>query len=364
MKSYHEDAERDLKDQLNVLAKKGSDGGEWKQRHDDLQREMQYSQLDNKELRQELEEQQRVTEEVRREASVFLEEMKSISDRSDETWQQEQRMVAQVRKLEDELQEWKSRYARSQAQLRTTARTASMSLSIPQPDVGKDGGLLQPNGLIKDIHISRFQLAIDETLRVARMDTSGVQEHMKSVVNSLRHITEDIPETASPDDTRGQQLFRLRGKVSTTANNFITASKNYSQAKGLSPVSLLDAAASHLSTAVVELIQVAKMRPTPPGEMDDDDDNVAPINNSSKYLSMNGRSSATESVYSTMTAAYGRTSQTAQAINVNVINGRAPSANGVSNDVSNGGRNKTPDYGIEERDEQMEDLKVTFSAYI
>jgi hypothetical protein len=64
----------------------------------------------------------------------------------------------------------------------------------------------------------------------------------------------------------------LKQKISVTANNLITATKNYAISKGISPVSLLDAAASHLTMAIVELIRLLKICPTPPLELDDDDD--------------------------------------------------------------------------------------------
>ena len=363
MKSYHAETEQELQDvrnEMTVLASKGSEGGEWKTRYDDLQRETQYMRMDNDELRKELEEQQRVTEEVRQEASIFLEEMKAISDRSDESWAQEQKLVQQVRKLEDELQEWKDRYSRVKAQIRND-RAASMSLAIPLPDAGKDGGLIQPNGLVKDIHISRFQLAIDETLRVARVNPAAVSDHMKAVVSTVKHICEDVPETASPDDTTGQKYAKLRGKVSATANNFITASKNFALAKGLSPVSLLDAAASHLSTAVVELVQVVKLRPTSPDELGEDA--IAPLK-SDKYFSMNGRSSVTESVYSTVTGTQPRSSQLPN-------RDRVPSTNGAPNGFPNGkpvsindpsrpslNEPSRPSLSDREREDQLDNLNV------
>jgi len=50
--------------------------------------------------------------------------------------------------------------------------------------------------------------------------------------------------------------------MSSTANNLTTAAKNYVTAKGLSPVSLLDAAASHLTATVIEIIKIVLIRTT------------------------------------------------------------------------------------------------------
>jgi hypothetical protein len=87
----------------------------------------------------------------------------------------------------------------------------------------------------------------------------------------VRRITQDIAEAPQTGESAAQ-LPKLKSRVSATANNLITASKNFALANGLSPVSLLDAAASHLTAAVVELVRTVKIRPTPAGELDDDDD--------------------------------------------------------------------------------------------
>lgn len=86
---------------------------------------------------------------------------------------------------------------------------------------------------------------------------------MKTVVLAVRNITTDIEQSASSvkDEEVAKKRHKLKGKISATANNVITASKNYATAGGLSPVSLLDAAASHLTTAVVDLVKTVKIKP-------------------------------------------------------------------------------------------------------
>ena len=96
-----------------------------------------------------------------------------------------------------------------------------------------------------------------------------------------------------PDGKLNDQQARLKHRVSNTCNNLFIASKNFVDAKGLSPVSLLDAAASHITTAVVELVKTVKIRPTPTGEYEDDDETTItppgsqPLSNKNG-LSMNG----------------------------------------------------------------------------
>jgi len=256
--------------------------GQWRQRCEELERE--------------LSEQQQTTEEVRRDAQTFLQEMRELSLRSDAALEKEERLAGQVVTLDTELKDWKSRYARAKTQLRTLKSSSVGLQGLASPDItnyARDGSFSTPDGAVKDVHVTNFQLSIDELLQVARRsDPDQVLESMRHVVKCVRAITGDIDSTplsqlqsptssvsgdvASPD----KQQAKLKSRVSATANNLITASKNHASSAGISPVSLLDAAASHLSTAVVELVKQVKVRPTPQDELenDEEDDRPMPLN--------------------------------------------------------------------------------------
>ena len=249
-------------------------------------------------------EQQQVADEVRRDASQFLLEMRELSTRSEAALEKEERLSNQVFSLEAELKEWKSRYARTKTQLRSMKASSIGLASLTSPDITnytRDATFATPDGVVKDIHVTKFQLSIDELLQVARRsDSEQILESMRHVVTCVRAITGDIDNTpfsqiqspsssvngdsvASPE----KQQAKLKSRVSATANNLITASKNHASSAGLSPVSLLDAAASHLSTAVVELVKHVKVRPTPEDELDNDEEDDRPMplkpNGSSSY---------------------------------------------------------------------------------
>lgn len=235
---------------------------------------------ENEELRAEIREQQNIAEEVRREAQEFLKEMRILSERSDSSYEKEEQLTNTVARLEEEVRDWRNRYARTKAQLRTL-RASSIGLSIAADSAQymKNAALKQPDGVVKDVHVTKFQISIDEILRTARSNEPGrVIDFMKHVVVNVRNITQDIDDAPATNEETAQLQLKLKARVSATANNLITASKNFASANGLSPVSLLDAAASHLTAAVVELVRTVKIRPTPVGEIEDDDDGeLSPI---------------------------------------------------------------------------------------
>ncbi|ORY06886.1 hypothetical protein BCR34DRAFT_489807 [Clohesyomyces aquaticus] len=297
VRAENSDRERDLRAQISDLESNPrqqpsnvGDGGIWRERCEELERE--------------LNEQQQITEEVRRDASQWLQEMRTLSSRSDAAIEKEERLASQVSTLETELKDWKSRYARAKTQLRNLKASSIGLASLASPDItnyARDASYTMPDGLVKDVHVTKFQLSIDELLQVARRsDPEQVLESMKHVVKCVRAITGDIDNTPlsqmqSPNSSINgdgstapdKQQAKLKSRVSATANNLITASKNHASSGGLCPVSLLDAAASHLSTAVVELVKHVKVRPTPEDELerDEEDDRPMPLkpNNYSAY---------------------------------------------------------------------------------
>ncbi|GAP85343.1 putative cell polarity [Rosellinia necatrix] len=235
---------------------------------------------ENEELRLALQEQQQVTEEARREARQFLEEMRTLSQQHTPSWEKQAVLERTVEQLETEIRDWRNRYARTKTQLRNM-RASSIGLTL-EANAGtyiREKGFADANGLVKDVHVTKFQISIDELLRCARTEEpERVIDCMKSVIVNIRRITKDIDDSQVQDEELMRQQQKLKNRVSATANNLITASKNFASAAGLSPVSLVDAAASHLVAALVELLRTVKIRATPAAELEDDDDgSITPV---------------------------------------------------------------------------------------
>jgi hypothetical protein len=252
---------------------------------------------ENRHLRETLMEQRETTEHVRQEAQQFLREMKSLSDQSTATYEKQLELERTVEQLENDVREWKGLYARTKTQLRDMrASSAGLEIETVPNSLVHEKGFTDDNGIVKDVHVTKFQIAIDELLQRARRDDpERVIDAMKSVVVSVRRITRDVDESAQNDPAFAQQKSKLKVKVSSTANNLITASKNFAAGAGLSPVSLLDAAASHLSSAVVELLRSAKIRPTPSEQLEDEDDGSSTPVESGGFLSPRSTADVTNS---------------------------------------------------------------------
>lgn len=262
----HDNVERNLRTQLEE-ASQGAGDPNLQARYADLETQHHNMQV-------QLQQQQHITAEVKREASEFLTEMKALTAQSHSNYDREEKLASNAHRLEAEVNEWKDRYAKTKAQLRHM-RTSFGGIADSRPDASvltKEHELVQVGGVVKDIHVTKFQMAIDELLRVARFeDPREVSPQIKFVIVAVRHMIQDVDQAAVPVDGTASLRTKAKGRVSATANNMITAARNFASSNGLSPVSLLDAAASHLSTAVVELAQVVKIQASPADELDEDD---------------------------------------------------------------------------------------------
>lgn len=335
--------EHDLRTQMDESSRQGGGDPELQARFADLE-------IKHRGLQGELQEQQQVTEEVRREAAGFLMEMRALSEQSHSRWEHEERLSGEVHRLEEEIKQWKSRYAKAKSQLRhLRASTSGIPEALPDAStVARDNELLHENGLIKDVHVTKFQISIDELLRVARFDDHQlVMQQIKTVVIAVRHVLQDVE--VSPDLGDGSQLrTKATRKVSATANNLITASKNFASSSGLSPVSLLDAAASHLSTAIIELLRLVKIQASPADDLDEVEEEQLTQLQSPDYFSVapsQRRMSNNGSVYSAMSPPSNHS--------------RNPTSESIPNGPT-GVNTMNLNYGLQPEDHELQELKVCF----
>jgi hypothetical protein len=85
---------------------------------------------------------------------------------------------------------------------------------------------------------------------------------MKAVVEAITAIGEDVKSfEAEPNlDVDASRLESLKHESTTRLSQLMQAARNHAMSSGLSPISLLDGAAGHLSANVVEIIKLLKIR--------------------------------------------------------------------------------------------------------
>lgn len=215
----------------------------------------------NEQLQKELREQQQITEEVRAEAESFLNEMRGLSENESKALEQRENLGVTIERLEGELQMWKQKYQDCKLQLRQFKTTSQFFSPPPDQQDRTQNAFLDPQGLIRDKVVSRFQMAIDDLLRRARNEPQNILESMKDIILATRSIQKDL-DGSQAVIVQDHRVVKLKQRMSTTTNNLMTACKNHLIGGDLSPVSLVDAAASHLSITVIELAKLCKLKPT------------------------------------------------------------------------------------------------------
>jgi protein SPA2 len=154
--------------------------------------------------------------------------------------------------------------------------SATSQLFLQAPKQMDDQLPVSPDGGILDIHMTAFLSAIDSLLTAGRSNApTKVLTPMKAVVNAVTAITDDVeaferrmPPTTPRDGVDVDTVRSLRERADATLSNLVTASKTHATSAGMSPVSLLDAAASHVSAAVTELGKIVRVKKASKVEQD------------------------------------------------------------------------------------------------
>ncbi|KAF8629906.1 hypothetical protein AX15_003258 [Amanita polypyramis BW_CC] len=200
---------------------------------------------------------------LRSDLEGLVSELTDLSRRNDELMAAKESDAKVIRELDNQLKEYKRKYEQAKTELRTVKATSQLFLQPPKFDdqlpYSSDGGIL-------DIHITAFQSAIDNLLTLGRSNApTRVLQPMKSVVNAVTAIIDDVrayERKAQRDhaDVDVDSLQALRERADATLSNLTVASKTHATSSGMSPVSLLDAAASHVSVTITEMGKATQIR--------------------------------------------------------------------------------------------------------
>lgn len=258
------DALRAQYNDLNLVhaarSKDGEAEAQWKRQLEDMQRETL--------------EQQNMVQGLRSEVATLLEELRRLSARNDAMTTDKESDVAIIRDLHMQMSAYKRRYEGTKAELRI-AQSASQVWAQPHVDEWK---YVSPTGAVADTNLKSFQTSIDELLTTARSAApSNVLIAMKTVVLSTTLVTDDIAKYESqPENELGalsaqqrEDVEALKTSISDALTNLMNACRNHASSQGLAPVSLVDAAATHLAIAVVEVVKLLKLRRVPRPSEDD-----------------------------------------------------------------------------------------------
>ncbi|KAI0292527.1 hypothetical protein BC826DRAFT_1105422 [Russula brevipes] len=199
-----------------------------------------------------------VVEQLRSDMEGLIAEVSDLSRRNDELMTSKDSDLIVIRDLDAQLKDYKRKYEQAKTELRSVKGISRHSVPIRYTFILTSTP--QPHGAIPDVHLTAFLTAIDSLLSAGRSNApTRVLTPMKSVVNAVSNILDDV-RSHSRRHADPEGVYALEERVEATLSNLVAASKTHATSSGLSPVSLLDAAASHVSAAVTELGRVVLLR--------------------------------------------------------------------------------------------------------
>lgn len=225
----------------------------------------EYKELDDRyiQLSKEHKEQQEAVREVKDEIKQLIDELKNLSSKNETLRIQNETAESTIRSLTEETKVWKTKYESINMELRSFK---VKSVHLDHQDLSKEY-FLKPtaNGAIGHQFIIEYQTAIDELMKSSRSSKpTDVLLSMRTIVMACKSITtevEDYEVKVGLSAANQASLYEIKKRFSNELSNLLAAAKVYAGGMGISPVSLVDAAAGSLTVTIVELVKLLGMRP-------------------------------------------------------------------------------------------------------
>ncbi|KAG9088464.1 component of the polarisome [Ceratobasidium sp. 370] len=199
------------------------------------------------------------TEQLRREMQSLLEDLREMAASRDDMVAERDADTQTIRELSSQMQEYKRKYEAAKTELRGLKATSQLYVQQPANIAKQDQLPISDRGGIVDIHITAFQSAMDTMLMAARQVQHLLISNRKLKISYA--IGDDVElyirhQRSGDHEVATQLVERLRA----TLSNLVAAARTHAMSYGTSPVSLLDAAASHVSTTVTSLVREVLVR--------------------------------------------------------------------------------------------------------
>ncbi|KAJ6497791.1 hypothetical protein C8R45DRAFT_1211619 [Mycena sanguinolenta] len=207
-----------------------------------------------------------VVDQLRNDMEGLLSELGDLSRRNDDLMAAKDADQITIRDLDNQVKDYKRKYEQAKTELRSVKATSQLFLQTPKMDRGEDQLPVSSDGGVLDIHVTAFLSGIDALLTAGRSNApTRVLTPMKSVVNAVSSIVDDVRAfEARPSRERSdvdvEALAALRERAEATLSNLVAATKTHATSAGMSPVSLLDAAASHVAVTITEIARTVCIR--------------------------------------------------------------------------------------------------------
>ncbi|KAI9007950.1 hypothetical protein CLU79DRAFT_777223 [Phycomyces nitens] len=270
------------------------------EKYDQLDKDYKRLDQEHSRLKNEYSSQQEAVYQVKQDTQRLIIDLKTLSSKTAALDEEKIQLENQLRVAKEEAKTWQTKYENANQEI-NYLKGISTTNGTYKSDMIKEN-FLQPTreGVISQASIISYQTAINELLETARSSKpSDVLITMKTVIMISKTISENVEAfESSPQFSSSMtpRLHELKVSFSTTLTQLLASAKGHAMGMGMSPVSLLDASAGHLTAVVVDMAKLLGLSSQDNGEKSSA---TKPIPSSSRSTSLQLQPQLSSSLAST-----------------------------------------------------------------
>ena len=205
-------------------------------------------------------------EELKSQVIKLIEEVKNLGEREEARFLAEDRTRDYIHSLESQLRDMRDKLGIVKSEVDRFKRSSGLQPPLPDNSINNQATInVNEYGGIRFENLTGLQNAIDDLIVTGRSSSpSFVLNVMKPIVGYVTAIQTDVETWLNSNNDQNREengrLNVLKERMIATLDNLMTATRNHAMGGGLSPISLLDAAASHVAVSAIEIAKLIGLK--------------------------------------------------------------------------------------------------------
>ena len=205
-------------------------------------------------------------EELKSQVIKLIEEVKNLGEREEARFLAEERTRDYIHSLESQLRDMRDKLGIVKSEVDRFKRSSGLQPPLPDNSINNQANInVNEYGGIRFENLTGLQNAIDDLIVTGRSSSpSFVLNVMKPIVGYVTAIQTDVENWLNSNNDQNREengrLNVLKERMIATLDNLMTATRNHAMGGGLSPISLLDAAASHVAVSAIEIAKLIGLK--------------------------------------------------------------------------------------------------------
>ena len=205
-------------------------------------------------------------EELKSQVIKLIEEVKNLGEREEARFLAEERTRDYIHSLESQLRDMRDKLGIVKSEVDRFKRSSGLQPPLPDNSINNQANIsVNEYGGVRFENLTGLQNAIDDLIVAGRSSSpSFVLNVMKPIVGYVTAIQTDIETWLNSNNDQSREengrLNVLKERMIATLDNLMTATRNHAMGGGLSPISLLDAAASHVAVSAIEIAKLIGLK--------------------------------------------------------------------------------------------------------